>query len=75
MKLEALEFEFPAQTVENEKSKEEEVERRKECAVGFVHLLQMNSFFYKVGVKHYLLVFFMVRFLYFPSPHSTHLHS
>lgn len=45
MKLKALEYEFPAQTVENKKSREEEVERRKEYIAGFDNFLQVNSFF------------------------------
>lgn len=45
MKLKALEHEFPAQTVKNKKSREEEVERRKEYIAGFDNLLQVNSFF------------------------------
>lgn len=44
MKLEALEFEFLAQTVENKKRRGREAERRKECAVGFGHLLAISSF-------------------------------
>jgi len=44
VKLQALEFENPTQTVENKKLREGEAERRKECAMGFDHLLEISSF-------------------------------
>lgn len=47
MKLKAVEDEFPAQTVENKKSTEEEEKRRKEYIAGFDNLLQVNGFFTK----------------------------
>lgn len=45
MKLQALEYEFPAQTVGKKKSREEEAERRKEYIAGFDNLLQVNRLF------------------------------
>lgn len=44
MILQALEYEFPAQTMVNKKSRVEKAERRKEYVVGFDNLLQVNSF-------------------------------
>lgn len=56
MKLQALEYEFPTQTVENKKSREKEAERRKEYTAGFNNFLQSIGFL-KGGNETLLFLF------------------